>query len=185
MCLNSYRISQDEILTNCLTNFNADRLQIGNLFECMSGRSAVEGATLSDWWEAQKSCNLFVREIFLKQNWILQHIKGPKHTKKFTRDWVKTKQLKFLDWVKDQICRITWNNQRMQENPHISSKEQSKLVSPKINSEVVTWGGRLSKLVPRKHITVDIYLYVLMSKTWRKALLKSIKTFFKVFIVVL
>lgn len=130
MCLNNYRISQDEILTNCLTNFNADRLQIGNPFWA------------HEWKECCWMCNVVwlvrsseILQLICKSNISEAELdsttyKWPqKNTNKFTRDWLKTKQLKFLDWVKAQISRITWNRQRMLESPHISSKEQCSLLT--------------------------------------------------------
>ena len=39
-----------------------------------------------------------VKKLKLKRNWTLQHDNDPKHTSKSTKDWLKTKKWKVLEW---------------------------------------------------------------------------------------
>ncbi|KAI3368362.1 hypothetical protein L3Q82_008070 [Scortum barcoo] len=39
-----------------------------------------------------------VKKLKLKRNWTLQHDNDPKHTSKSTKDWLKTKKWRVLEW---------------------------------------------------------------------------------------
>uniref|UniRef100_A0A8D0A0Z2 Tc1-like transposase DDE domain-containing protein n=1 Tax=Sander lucioperca TaxID=283035 RepID=A0A8D0A0Z2_SANLU len=42
--------------------------------------------------------NNLLPSVRLKRNWTLQHDNDPKHTSKSTKDWLKTKKWRVLEW---------------------------------------------------------------------------------------
>ncbi len=49
----------------------------------------------------------------MSRGWVFQHDNDPKHTAKATKDWLKKKHIKVLEWPSlndlERICKEEWN----------------------------------------------------------------------------
>ena len=49
-----------------------------------------------------------VRALKMGRGWVFQHGNDPKHTAKATKEWLKKKHSKVLEWPPERICKEEW-----------------------------------------------------------------------------
>ncbi len=59
------------------------------------------------------SCTIRARTLKMSRGWVFQHDNDPKHTAKATKDWLKKKHIKVLEWPSlndlERICKEEWD----------------------------------------------------------------------------
>ncbi|KAJ4935514.1 hypothetical protein JOQ06_017046, partial [Pogonophryne albipinna] len=55
-----------------------------------------------DWenviWSDETKIELFARALKMKRGWVFQHDNDPKHTARATKEWLRKKHFKVLEW---------------------------------------------------------------------------------------
>ncbi|KAJ4922565.1 hypothetical protein JOQ06_016569, partial [Pogonophryne albipinna] len=55
-----------------------------------------------DWqnviWSDETEIELFARALKMKRGWVFQHDNDPKHTARATKEWLRKKHFKVLEW---------------------------------------------------------------------------------------
>ncbi len=59
------------------------------------------------------SCTVRARTLKMSRGWVFQHDNDPKHTAKATKEWLKKKHIKVLEWPNlndlERICKEEWD----------------------------------------------------------------------------
>ncbi len=109
------------------------------------------------------SCTVRARALKMGRGWVFQHDNDPKHTAKATKEWLKKKHFKVLEWPclndLERICKEEWDKIPPEMCANLVANYKKRLPSVIANKGFAT---KYQVMFLCQYLYIYIYIYIFL-----------------------